>query len=444
MDKPWKRRKKTDLQPLKDIIILMAVNNEFLRSISPLLDDMSFLPNAPFLHTVIRWTIKYFNKYNRAPREYLDKIFNDYKEEIGEDEPEIALIAKFLSNLNERYLRNDFADVDVNYELEKAEKLLQSYALTKNANDVLSAINAKAVEEAMEIRKSFEVPTVKMIERPPSEIMEEKAVCSDAFIKEVIGEPQKVIEPWLSDGSITMLFSPRGVGKTWVCLIIAASITRERISGLKIGNWRVVDNAGVLYIDGEMSEYHLQRRLKHLVKGRLGRENPNNPLTILSSSRIAAQYRQQIRITDPRWRETIYDFLAKNDQYQLMVLDNLASLAGGLDENDKKSWDPINEWLLSLRHLNVAVLFVHHAGKSGQQRGTSGREDNVDNIIKLEKDYDVKEFEPDSIFIKIKFSKARNIESSEIYPFGLKIFDNRRQRSWDWETYEIKDKNEGN
>ena len=43
----------------------------------------------------------------------------------------------------------------------------------------------------------------------------------------------------------------------------------------------------------------------------------------------------------------------------------------GLDNNTSA---PIQNWLLSLRSLNRSVLLIHHAGKGGQQRGTSRRE----------------------------------------------------------------------
>jgi putative DNA primase/helicase len=440
MDKLWKRRKRIDLKPLQRITILAAINDDFLKSITPLLNDLSPLPNAVYLLTVIRWIVDYGNKYGRAPREYLDKIFEKYRDEVGNDEAEVRLLATFLSKLNQNYLNNDYEDVDIKFELEKAEKLLQSYAMAKNANDIIEALNVQEVPAAIEIRKSFNLPSLKMITRPPIEIIDSKTINSDNFLTKKIGQPKVVLSPWLMDGSITMIFSPRGIGKTWLCLIIAICITRIRNSELRIGTWRVEENAGVLYIDGEMSEFYLQKRMKGLIGTSLGGENRYNPLTVLSTASVASQYRQQISITDEQWRETIYDYLAKNDQYQLLILDNLSSLAGGLDENDKKQWDPINEWMLSLRHLGVAIIFVHHAGKGGQQRGTSGREDNVDNIIKLKSGWIDGDYDPSAICIEVRFTKARNIESSEIRPFGLKIFENRRNRGWTWESYKIEKK----
>ena len=44
-----------------------------------------------------------------------------------------------------------------------------------------------------------------------------------------------------------------------------------------------------------------------------------------------------------------------------------------------------NEWILYLRAKGKSVIFVHHAGKNGKQRGSSRREDVLDTVIFLKK-----------------------------------------------------------
>jgi hypothetical protein len=46
-------------------------------------------------------------------------------------------------------------------------------------------------------------------------------------------------------------------------------------------------------------------------------------------------------------------------------------------ENEADSWELVNNWLLDLRRRKIAVVIIHHAGRSGEMRGTSKREDNV-------------------------------------------------------------------
>ena len=69
---------------------------------------------------------------------------------------------------------------------------------------------------------------------------------------------------------------------------------------------------------------------------------------------------------------------------ELVIMDNLSSLRMGVEENENSALDSILSWLMSLRHKGYAVAIVHHAGKSGDQRGASRLEDLLDVSIKLE------------------------------------------------------------
>src|SRR5262245_10518654 len=71
------------------------------------------------------------------------------------------------------------------------------------------------------------------------------------------------------------------------------------------------------------------------------------------------------------------------ERLQVLVLDNVSALFPGIDESKKQDWKPINAWLIRLRHRGITVIVGHHAGKNGQQRGTSGRKDALDTIIAL-------------------------------------------------------------
>src|SRR5690349_6525993 len=70
---------------------------------------------------------------------------------------------------------------------------------------------------------------------------------------------------------------------------------------------------------------------------------------------------------------------------KVLLLDNLSCLFSGMKENDADEWEKVLSWLLDLRRRRIAVLIVHHAGRSGFMRGTTKREDSLDWIIKVEK-----------------------------------------------------------
>src|SRR5205807_3942456 len=73
-----------------------------------------------------------------------------------------------------------------------------------------------------------------------------------------------------------------------------------------------------------------------------------------------------------------------NSGTKVLILDNLSTLARGMKENEADSWELVNNWLLDLRRRKIAVVIVHHAGRSGEMRGTTRREDNVFWIIALD------------------------------------------------------------
>ena len=71
------------------------------------------------------------------------------------------------------------------------------------------------------------------------------------------------------------------------------------------------------------------------------------------------------------------------DGTNLLILDNLSTLFPSGGESASDAWVPMQNWLLNLRRRGVSVLFVHHAGTNGRQRGTSRREDVLDTVIAL-------------------------------------------------------------
>ena len=95
-----------------------------------------------------------------------------------------------------------------------------------------------------------------------------------------------------------------------------------------------------------------------------------------------------------------------------MVLDNLSTLCRSGVENEAESWLPVQGWLLGLRQRGISALLVHHAGKSGLQRGTSRREDVLDTVIKLKRPVD---YEPaDGARFEVHFEKARGLFGDDV------------------------------
>jgi hypothetical protein len=102
------------------------------------------------------------------------------------------------------------------------------------------------------------------------------------------------------------------------------------------------------------------------------------------------------------------------------VIDNLSSLArSGGRENDAESWLPIQPWALRQRQQGRSVLFIHHSGKGGAQRGTSKREDILDTVISLKRPA---EYNPaDGAVFEVHFEKTRDMHGEDAQPFEARL-----------------------
>ena len=119
---------------------------------------------------------------------------------------------------------------------------------------------------------------------------------------------------------------------------------------------------------------------------------------------------------------------------EVVIVDNLSCWARSGRENEAESWLPIADWILSLRRRGVAVIMVHHAGKGGQQRGTSKREDLLDVVIGLSRptDYDPSQ---GAVFVS-EFTKARNLTGQNAESLEMTLGGNEDRATWAWSTVE--------
>jgi Winged helix-turn-helix DNA-binding len=110
----------------------------------------------------------------------------------------------------------------------------------------------------------------------------------------------------------------------------------------------------------------------------------------------------------------------------VIMVDNLSTLCRGLKENDADSWVPVQ----SQRRAGKSVAFIHHGGKSGQQRGTSRKEDVLDTVISLRRppDYSAE----DGCRFELYFEKTRGFHGPDAEPFEARLIGNQ------WAISEIK------
>lgn len=209
-----------------------------------------------------------------------------------------------------------------------------------------------------------------------------------------------LMSPWLPERAITMLYAPRGVGKTWMALNIAQAVA----GGGEFLNWKAERPAAVLYIDGEMTAVDLQDRMR-TIAGDAPTEQLRLIASDLSEDGVAC-------LATKEGQNQVIEVLG---DAKLVVIDNIATLVRASKSNEQESWLPVQQFALELRRRGVSTLFIHHSGKSGDQRGTSAKEDVMDTVIKLTRpeDYDA----ADGARFKVEYTKSRGFYGAEASSF---------------------------
>ena len=215
-----------------------------------------------------------------------------------------------------------------------------------------------------------------------------------------------LLTPWLTTQSLTMAHAWRGVGKTHLALNVAYAVA----SGGQFLGWKAERPRKVFYLDGEMPGHSIQARLA-VIGAAAEQEPPDGYFQILTPDMQPDGLTPNLADWDGQQQ---VNALIEPDT-ALIVVDNLSALARGNGrENDAESWQSIGAWALSLRAKGVAVLFIHHSGKSGAQRGTSKREDILDTVLCLKRPSDYQSTE--GARFEIHFEKARGLMGDDVRP----------------------------
>jgi DnaB-like helicase N terminal domain/AAA domain len=209
-------------------------------------------------------------------------------------------------------------------------------------------------------------------DKPWADALNESVVTSRELHDLALSPRKNLLGDWFCEGDLGFIFGARGLGKTWFALAIARTLSE----GDTLGEWQAHEGVKVLYVDGEMPPDLIRDRCDGL-KGR------NDQLEFLNHDILFERTGKVLNITDPEIQEAITQRCITTG-VKVLILDNLSTLASGMRENEADSWERVNNWLLELRRRKVAVVIVHHAGRSGEMRGTSRREDNVFWIIALD------------------------------------------------------------
>ena len=206
---------------------------------------------------------------------------------------------------------------------------------------------------------------LKQAERSWSDALDEGVVTARELRELELQPRRKLLGEWFCEGDLGFIFASRGVGKTWFALGIARALS----NGGEFGHWRAYNRVKVLYVDGEMPPDLMRDRCD-------GLNGCSGELEFLNHEILFERTNKVLNIIEPEVQSAITKRCVATGT-KVLILDNLSTLASGMKENEADSWELVNSWLLELRRLKIAVVILHHAGRSGEMRGTSKREDNV-------------------------------------------------------------------
>lgn len=236
----------------------------------------------------------------------------------------------------------------------------------KSNNNTTSAAGAtvRGVDITDQIFGAFVVPDEPDAIKPRYEILH----AANFF------EPQAPIE-WtvdglISDGSVSVVFGEPGCGKTWALFDLAVCVARGDA-------WlNMATKAGaVLIVDEESGRRRLSRRMGEVMRGHDA--GPDTPVMGVSLAAFDLGNDEDIK--------EIRALIIRN-KIKMVIIDALADVMPGRDENAVKDTAPI---FLSLRKIaeetQAAIIVIHHSNKGGGYRGSSSIKGAIDLLLNVEK-----------------------------------------------------------
>jgi putative DNA primase/helicase len=189
----------------------------------------------------------------------------------------------------------------------------------------------------------------------------------------VIVPRKKILDEWFREGDLGYIFGFRGVAKTWFSLGLGTALA----TGGKFGFWQAHGDSQVAYLDSEMPAEDIRFRVTGL-----GLE-ANENFHLLNHELLFERTGKVANVNSVTIQKAITRYCVQTG-VQVLFVDNLSTAAYGMKENDADSWEQMNRWLLELRRAKISVVIIHHAGRAGNMRGTSKREDAAFWVIQLD------------------------------------------------------------
>jgi putative DNA primase/helicase len=229
-----------------------------------------------------------------------------------------------------------------------------------------------------------------------------KLYSAEAIVKLDLPTPKRHWGDYILSRQLGMLVGPRGVGKTYFDIGLAISMA----TGAEFLGAAPKRPRKVVLLDGEMDLYSLRQRVERVSKSL--RVEPPKSLLIINPDLFDGTLPS---LSSPEGQRIIDKVLPSD--FDVLLIDNYSCWSRGGRE-DADGWAPWIDWLGAHKRRGKTVILVHHTGKSGDQRGTSKREDSLDFVLALRP-------EPSSGESELSFSgtwtKLRHTAKGQAKPF---------------------------
>lgn len=221
-------------------------------------------------------------------------------------------------------------------------------------------------------------------------------------------QPQEPID-WIihelfSAGSVSLLVGEGGTKKTYSLLDAALCVATGK-------PWldRPVSQGAVLIIDEESGDRRIKRRISEVMRGH-GVDDMTLAWVTLA----------QFNLTTKADIDEV-DKLIVHTGAKLVIIDALADVALGADENAVKDMQPLFMGLRGLaEQYQCAIVLIHHANKAGTYRGSSAIKGAVDALIMVES----KRKSPTIEFVVVKGRDVDEFEFAAYAEFAKDTEDN--------------------
>lgn len=280
-------------------------------------------------------------------------------------------------------------------------------------NGTLHSLAQRGVSFPSDYLRNIAVPLGPDSHQPSNQDGLLRSMGWDEFADTLFPAAVGILPPWLTLPGLTMVFAERGIGKS---LFVAGAAYASATGGSFLG-WQAPAARRVLILDGEMPAAELQRRFKALEAQSGVSPRPEN-LCFLTADQSPAG------LPDLSTEDGQRELEPHIEGFDLIVIDNLSTICRSGIENEAESWGVMQSWLIRQRSAGRSVLLVHHAGKTGAQRGTSKREDVLGTVVQLKRPagYEASE----GARFEVHFTKARGFFGDAASPLVAHYLGNGR------------------